>query len=132
MRVLFDSNVLLSAGLFPKGKVAEAVNYAASKHTIILTNTIIDEVKRVVENKFPESMTLFERFFASLKYEYGYVPEEAVRISQITIGDLKDKHVLVSATFTGADTLVTGDKHFFERKYEGIEILTPADFLKKY
>jgi len=132
MKVIFDSNVLLSAGLFPKGKAAETVNYAAAKHTVILTNTIIDEVERVVVRKFTEYKPVFERFFACLDYEYAYVPEETIRDSITTIDDPKDKHVLVSALFTGADILVTGDNHFFGKQHDGIKIMKPSEFLDRY
>ena len=131
MRVLFDSNVLLSAGLFPNGKAAETVNYAAAKHKIVISNTIVDEVRRVVSAKFAEKMPLFERFFASFTYEYAYISQEIVASSAIEISDPKDKHVLVSATFANVDILITGDKHFFERKYEEIKVMTPSEFFGK-
>ncbi|MCL2630409.1 MAG: putative toxin-antitoxin system toxin component, PIN family [Firmicutes bacterium] len=132
MKVIFDSNVLLSAGLFPNGGASQCVNYASEKFVIILTNTIIEEVKRVVERKFPKSLPLFERFFANLKYEYTYIPNEEIVTSKATISDQGDKHVLVSAIFAEAEVLITGDKHFFERVYDEVEVLSPSDFLAKY
>jgi putative PIN family toxin of toxin-antitoxin system len=132
MRILFDANVLISAGLFPDGKVANIVKYATSKYKIVLTNTIIDEVERVVCGKFAINVGAVERLLGNLTYELIYIPQETIDISKISIKDPKDKHVLVSAICSSADVLITGDKHFFERKYEEIEILTPADFLEKY
>ena len=132
MKVIFDSNVLLSAGIFPNGKAAQVVDYVAAEYMIVLSNTIIDEVKRVVSVKFADRSPCFEKFLAKLTYEYAYVPEKAIEDSKLKISDPDDKHILVSAVFGGADVLITGDKHFFERKYDEIEILTPSDFMAKY
>jgi len=132
VKVIFDSNVLLSAGIFPNGKAAKVVDYVAAQYTIVLSNTIIDEVKRVVNEKFAASLPCFEKFLAKLTYEYAYVPEKVILDSKLEISDPDDKHILVSAVFSGSDVLITGDKHFFERKYDEIEVLTPSDFMAKY
>jgi predicted nucleic acid-binding protein len=51
---------------------------------------------------------------------------------QITriVADPADNRVLEAAVEGGADYIVTGDRHLLDLKqHEGIEIVTPADFL---
>lgn len=38
--------------------------------------------------------------------------------------------ILHSAYLADVDVLITGDKDFFEKTYDGSVILTPADFVK--
>jgi putative PIN family toxin of toxin-antitoxin system len=132
MRVVLDANILLSALLFPKSAVAELVGKIADKREMVLSNTIIDEATAVVTKKFPAKIGVWEDFLAGITYEYQYVPESYLQSCTAEISDPKDKHVLATAFFAQADVIVTGDKHFFERTYEGIKILHPSEIADKY
>jgi putative PIN family toxin of toxin-antitoxin system len=129
---VLDANILLSAILFPQSAVAVLVNKIADKQEMVLSNTIIDEVTAVVLQKFPTKTGVWEEFLANIAYEYQYVPEAYVQGCTAEISDPKDKHVLATAIFTQADVIVTGDKHFFERTYEGIKILRPSEIADTY
>lgn len=48
MRVFFDSNVLLSAALWPHGATAACYRSAvAHEHVIVVSDYVLDEVRRV-------------------------------------------------------------------------------------
>ena len=132
MKVLLDANVILSAVLFPKSAIAGLVKKTAALHTLVLSDTVIDEIKGVVKDKFPAKSNDLTALLAALVYEYQIIPANIIDKYDIQISDPDDKHVLASALFSQAAVLVTGDKHFFERKYDEIEILRPSDYLKKY
>jgi putative PIN family toxin of toxin-antitoxin system len=132
MRIVLDANVLLSACLFPGGSISDLVNRITSAHNLVLSSTIIDEMKKAVSRKFPDKTGILEEYLSRLTYEYQYLPEAYLSESEIEISDPKDKHVLASALFAGADILITGDKHFFERRYKDIKVLRPSEFLEKY
>ena len=43
MRIMIDTNVLVSASLFPKSRLGQAIKPLSDKYTIVLCTTIIDE-----------------------------------------------------------------------------------------
>ena len=132
MKIVVDTNILLSAAFFPQGIVSEVMLAIADGHELILSNTVMEEAKMAAAKKFPAKIDLLETYFAKLNYRYQEVLPTDVQNLQADIDDPKDKHVLAAAFLARAPLIVTGDKHFFSRTYPRIEILTPADFLKKY
>ena len=53
MRVFVDTNVVISALLFPNGKVAKVFSHLLEKHTVIISSYTKEECKEVFEKKFP-------------------------------------------------------------------------------
>lgn len=51
MRVLIDTNVLFSALLFPRSKPARALLHVADRHTIVLCDRSIAELRDILEKK---------------------------------------------------------------------------------
>lgn len=51
MRILVDTNTLLSALLFPRGTTAEAFDLLLQRHRLVLCTYAINEAKTVVERK---------------------------------------------------------------------------------
>ena len=45
MRVFVDTNVVISALLFPNGKVAEVFSHLLEKHTVIISSYTKEECK---------------------------------------------------------------------------------------
>jgi len=107
--------------------MSSVLELIATKYQLVLTNSIIDEVKLVVSKKFSNRIADFENFFASLDFEYQHMPSG--NFDDIQIRDVNDKHIIASALFANADILVTGDEDFFEHSYEYLEILRPSEFL---
>ena len=64
LKVFLDTNILISAALFENGVIAEAYAKAVSfPNTGITSQYVVDEVFRVVPDKFPDDMWRMERFF---------------------------------------------------------------------
>lgn len=131
MKVMIDTNIIISAALFKSHAIKELMNNIFDNHTLVLTNSIIDEVKGVVSYKFPHKVDETDAFFASISFEYQHTPTNDDE-EQIKIRDDSDRKIIASAKMAQVDVLITGDKDFFDRTYDGIEILTPAGFMKKY
>lgn len=53
MRIMLDTNVLISALLFPGVKMDAMMNYIFTHHQLVLSSYVVDELKRVVKRKFP-------------------------------------------------------------------------------
>jgi len=129
MRIMLDSNILISAVIFKTKQMDDFVD-RLKKNTIVLTNLITEEVLGVVEKKFPHKFKDFEEFLEALSFENSYIAKD-IRYDY-DIRDPGDRKILHSAYSCSVDILVTGDKDFFCRQYEDLEILTVAQYLEKY
>lgn len=66
MRIFIDTNVLLSAALFPDGVAACAYEAAVSSpHRPIISDYVISELRAVFERKFPNKVPALDRFLGS-------------------------------------------------------------------
>jgi predicted nucleic acid-binding protein len=52
--------------------------------------------------------------------------------AKVHIRDISDEKILQAAIESHCDIFITGDKDFFNQKYNQLEILTPKDFLDKF
>lgn len=56
MRVFVDTNIVISAMIFPNGKVAKVFSHLLEKHTVIISSYTKTECVEVFEKKFPSKM----------------------------------------------------------------------------
>ena len=131
MRVLIDTNVLISAALNVNGVPYQAYVKAASypNHGLICEQNV-DEMKRIFYKKCPKRLAALDKFLsiALLTLELVPIPtDENVLESQIR--DVNDRPILRAAIAAKVDVLLTGDKDFLESGLENPVVMTPADFL---
>jgi predicted nucleic acid-binding protein len=62
MRVMLDTNVLISAIIFPNDRMNSLVYKATLEHQLVLSSYIIDELLDVIERKFPAKIKDVELF----------------------------------------------------------------------
>ncbi|MDH7556876.1 MAG: hypothetical protein QHG94_08085, partial [Candidatus Methanosuratincola sp.] len=74
MRVMLDTNILISAGLFGSSRLARLAQQISDEHSIVLCSQIIDEMRIVVDMKFPDKKEAFERFLSKLSFEMAFTP----------------------------------------------------------
>lgn len=129
---MIDSNVLISAILFPSSIPTVTIRKLIEEHNIVLCQHIIDEVHIVFERKFPEKIKNLERFLSKLSYELVYTPFDIETDSYIQIRDKGDLPILISAVMAEVDIIITGDKDFKDIEIEKPIILTPREFLNSY
>lgn len=133
MRCMLDTNILISASLFP-GSIADRVFTKAVTYPNVgvICDYCIDEMRRVYDRKFPLKIQLLEQFLAiaSLSAEIVATPPESESVgSEASIRDVKDRAILRAAVASGVDALITGDKDFLESGLTTPKIFKPADFL---
>lgn len=128
---MLDTNVLISALLFPGGKMDAMMNCIFSWHQLVLSSFVVDELKNVVKRKFPKEEQVIERLLTMMGYEYVYTPKD-IDNSLFTIRDVKDYPVLYTAIIEDVDILITGDKDFLDVDIEKPEIMTPSEFVEKF
>ena len=126
MRVLIDSNVLLSALFYPESKPAKALIHAADNHELILTDHNIAELRRIASEKFSERHADIELFLNELTFELITAPEAPQKL----INDPKDAPILNAAIIADIDVIISGDKHFLELNIERPKVMKAAEYLK--
>ena len=131
MRIMLDTNVLISMILFPGNRFTRMLEYITQQHTLVLSSFVVDELLAVADRKFPTKRDAIDRFLARLGYELVYTPHN-MQAGLFTIRDMNDYPVLYTAIVEDVDILITGDKNFTDISIERPEILTPTDFIAKY
>ena len=131
MRIMLDTNVLISALLFPGQRMNAMMEMITMNHDLVLSSYVVEELKMVVQRKFPKKESAIERMLFMMRYEYVYTPTE-MEESLFEIRDVKDYPVLYTAIIEDIDILVTGDKDFSDIDVEKPQIMTPAAFMEKY
>lgn len=74
MRVMIDTNILISAILFPNSLPAKALEKASLNHSVILTSYGIEEIHIVFERKFKDKCLFLEKFLSKFSFELVYTP----------------------------------------------------------
>ncbi|MEG0494072.1 MAG: putative toxin-antitoxin system toxin component, PIN family [Clostridia bacterium] len=131
MRVMLDTNVLISMIFFPGAKFERLLGGISKNHTLVLSSFVVNELMAVTERKFPSKKDSVDRFLASLSYELAYTPLR-MKNDMFKIRDVNDYPVLYTAIIENIDVLITGDKDFADLNIEKPEILTPAAFIDLY
>jgi putative PIN family toxin of toxin-antitoxin system len=131
VKVLLDTNILVSAALFPGGVASRAYDLAVSgAFVVVVPHYAVDELLDVCRRKFPSRLDEVQQFVASLP---GIVEIRGVATGdESAIRDPKDWPIWPAAKGTNADVLVTGDKDFLGSGLGPPRILNPAKFLAQY
>ncbi len=131
LKIVLDSNVLISSIVFggnPR-KIVDMI--IAGKITLVVSEPIIEEVKEVLAgSKFQYPPAVLRLFIDELLAISELVePQQTINIIE---DDPDDNKILECAVEAGADYIITGDKHLLKKdSYNRIKIMNPADFLKK-
>ena len=131
MKVVFDTNVYISAFISPCGKAEDAYLLAVDGRVELYTSVaILTETARKLREKF---LWDDKRITSALKHigraATVLKPEKKLSI----LSDAPDNGILECAVEAGADLIVTGDKHLLDLKqYEGIGITRIAGFLYSF
>ena len=132
MRILIDTNIVVSAALFPDGRVSSLLKEVIEKHEICICTFSIDELLCVVKKKFKHKKSDVDEFLKRLSYELVYTPLVLEADMNISIRDPDDYPVLHSAIHADVDVLLSGDDDFSDVKCERPVILSPSAFREKY
>lgn len=126
MKILVDTNILISAVLFPNSKPAKALIYTAENHEMILCDQNLSELREVLKRKAPSTLPDAEVLLAELSYEL--IP--SVTYAEKLIRDSKDQPILNAAILYDIDVILTGDKDFLCLNLNRPKCMTAAQLLE--
>jgi putative PIN family toxin of toxin-antitoxin system len=134
MKCIIDTNILVSASLFPQSVPAQAFAKAtAFPNVAVICDYSIDEMRRVYNKKFPHKIYAMDEFLSVALIAAEVIvtpPDEESVMAESAIRDTKDRPILRAAIKSDADILISGDKDFLESGIQHPKILNPTDFLK--
>ena len=131
MRVVFDSNVFVSAFVFPGGQGERAFLLAVRKRFELHTSVaILTETAGVLRRKFGQDEDDIKQALRQISHAAVVSkPTSRLRVA----ADDADNRILECALDGRADLVVTGDRHLLKlRRFEGIPIVRLADFLRSF
>jgi len=128
LRVFLDTNVLVSA-VATRGICADVLRVVIADHTLVVGETVLDELRRVLRRKLgvpPETVEAVEAFLR----RHGTVIDRG-RPLGTEIRDPCDVAVLEQAVAGQVAVLVTGDRDLLEIDHEvPIRIVSPRGLWK--
>jgi putative PIN family toxin of toxin-antitoxin system len=131
LKVVFDTNIFISAFVIPGGKAEAAYSHALRKEfTLYSSVAILTETAQKLREKFgwqQDRITLLLKAIAKVAIVVKTEPHLH------HLADEPDNRVLECAEAAGADFIVTGDKHLlFLKRFQNSTIVRLSDFLKKF
>lgn len=131
MRLVADTNVLVSAFVFPGGAPEAVYRSALEGRTELVTSVpLLTELGRVLQTKFDWEPEFVEQAIAQI-LRVGTVVEPAEEVDTIK-ADPADNRVLEAAAAGSADLIVSGDRHLLKlATWRGIPIGPPAATLAR-
>lgn len=134
MRVVLDTNVVVSSFIVPTGSPAKVLKRMRDgAYELFVSDSILAEYRDVLQE-------------ACISVRHGYTRDEVAQlvdelgdyafvvtpqeVSAVVGADPDDDKFIECAVAAGAGYIVSGDKHLLALKeYAGVQILSPAAFL---
>ena len=128
MKVVFDTNILVSALVFPGGQAETALlRIVEEKDQLALSKAILDELLGVLARKFAREAEELARVAIFLS-ELSQAVRPRRRLHAVR--DEPDNRILECALAARAHVIVTGDKALLELKeYRGVRIISLREYL---
>jgi putative PIN family toxin of toxin-antitoxin system len=129
MRVVFDSNIFMSALAIPGSRAEKAIlKIIEGDDILLISKEILDEVLSVLSAKFSRDREELSHVAVVL----SEIVEIVSSPKKITIlRDEPDNRILECALSGHADVIVTGDKDMLRLKmYERVRIISLKEYLE--
>ncbi len=128
MRVVFDTNIFISAFVIPGSQAEKAIlKIIKSGDSLIISKEIIDEVLSVLSLKFSRDREALSQIAVYLSEIAELVrPTERIRIFK----DEPDNRIIECALQGKADVVVTGDKEMLKiEQFRETRIISLKEYL---
>ena len=127
MKILLDTNVLIAA-LIARGTCHELFEQCVLRHSLFTSDFILNETQEKLVEKFGYTAELASEVASTLRSRMTVL--SPIGLASPVCRDPDDDNILAAAIAGNCDCVITGDKDLLVlRAYEGINILSPRDFL---
>ena len=132
MRVMLDTNIIISAALFPRGRASQAfIKALCPPFHPLVSDYVVDELHRKFREKWPDKYVDLEAFLYNALSVIEVVPTPEISVpDEKSIRDPKDRPILRAALDAHADIIVTGYLDFLEASVTDPRIVSVAQFLE--
>jgi putative PIN family toxin of toxin-antitoxin system len=129
LKVVFDTNIFISAFVIPGSKAEEAYLHCLKKHfTLCSSVAILTETAQKLREKFAWQEDKTTRLLKAISKVTTVIKTQP---NLHLLNDDPDNRILECAIAAKADFIVTGDKHLLSLKYfQNISILKLSNFLE--
>ncbi|MDO9123954.1 MAG: putative toxin-antitoxin system toxin component, PIN family [Deltaproteobacteria bacterium] len=130
MKVVFDTNIFISAFVIPGSQAEKAMlRIIEGMDVLLLSKGILDELLSVLSIKFSRDREEISRLAVILSEMAEWVdPSKKIKV----LSDEPDNRILECAVSGNADVIVTGDKEILRLgEYEKIKIISLKEYLEK-
>ena len=125
MKIMLDTNVLISAFVFG-GKTGELmVKLFYSEHELYVSEYIDREFKDKLISKWPDKANKVYSLYKRLNIHFCESTEQPAG----KLRDIKDIPILSDALYHGVDLILSGDKDFLEAELERPLVYSPSMML---
>lgn len=131
MKVMLDTNILVSAFVFKIKKMNELIYKLSTEHEIVICSYTIEELKELIDTKFKVTQKDLDEFLKDFPFILVYSPT-TVGNKLFEIRDKDDYIILHTAIIEDVDVFITGDKDFSDIDIDKPEIMNTTEFLEKY
>jgi putative PIN family toxin of toxin-antitoxin system len=128
VRVVFDTNILVSALVFPGGRGEAALRRVIEEHDeLVLSKPILDELLGILARKFSRDAEELSRVAVFMSTLATFVnPRRRLHV----VSDEPDNRVLECALTARAAAIVTGDHALLAvRNFRGVRLLSLREYL---
>ena len=130
MKVMLDTNILVSAFVFKIKKMHELIYKLSTEHEIVICSYTIEELKELIDTKFKVTQKDLDEFLKDFPFILVYSPT-TVENKLFEIRDKDDYIILHTAIIEDVDVFITGDKDFNDIDIDKPEIMNATEFLEK-
>jgi putative PIN family toxin of toxin-antitoxin system len=129
LKVVFDTNVFISAFVIPGGKAEEAYLHALKgDFTLYSSIAILTETAQKLREKFGWQENRLARVLKAIAKVATVIKTQP---DLHLLADEPDNRILECAIEVKAEFIVTGDKHLLDlNHFQDIDIITLSDFLE--
>jgi len=128
MRVVFDTNIFISALVIPGSVAEKAILKILEGHDqLVISKAIINEILEVLARKFSRDRENLSRVAVWLS-DIGVLvrPKQKIHVLE----DEPDNRILESAVEGNAEAIVTGDKRMLDlERFQNISIIRLREYL---
>lgn len=112
MRIMLDTNILVSMIFFPNEQINTLIKILSTEYQVVVCDYVINELRLVVKRKFSTRWKKLNYFFLKYPFNIVFVPLDADFSDFPQVRDVKDIPILATAILEDIDVFITGDKDF--------------------